>query len=229
MAKPTSFTAELFRFLTQLRKHNDRDWFAANKERYEREARDPLLRFIAELGPKLARLSRHFIADPSPTGGSMMRIYRDTRFAKDKSPYKTALMAHFQHDAGEEGATPAFFLRLEPGASAVGAGVWRPGPDALTRIRTRIVEDSKGWQRVTSGRTLGRNCAMAGESLKRPPPGFAADHPLIEDLKRKDFAVIVPLDDKRVASPAFMDDVMSAFRATAPFVGFLTRALGLPY
>jgi len=223
------FSPDLFRFLRELRAHNDREWFTANKARYEREGRDPLLRFIVDLGPELARFAKHFVADPRPVGGSMMRIYRDTRFAKDKSPYKTALMAHFQHARGEEGATPGFYLRLEPGHSAVGAGIWRPEPGALKKIRKRIADDSKGWQRVTSGKTMGLSCGMAGESLKRPPPGFDPEHPCIEDIKRKDFAITVELDDKRIASPAFKGDVVKAYKAITPFVEFVTRAIGLPF
>ncbi|MCC6995706.1 MAG: DUF2461 domain-containing protein [Deltaproteobacteria bacterium] len=221
------FTPDLFGFLKDLRKHNDRDWFNANKARYERSARDPLLRFIAELGPGLAKLSAHFVADPRPAGGSMLRIHRDVRFSKDKSPYKTALMAHFGHDQGEEGATPALYLRLTPGDSAVGAGIWRPAPPALKLIRERIVADTKGWRHATSGRTLGRACAMAGESLKRPPPGFDPAHPCVEDLKRKDFALITSFDDAQVGSPRFLADVLSAYRSFKPFLGFLAGAVGL--
>src|SRR5262249_35573341 len=157
-----------------LKKHNQRDWFQANKERYERSVRDPFLRFVADLQPRLKQISPHFVADPSPVGGSMMRIYRDTRFSKDKTPYKTAVAAHFWHKKGKEGATPAFYLRLQPGDSSVGAGIWRPEPGALKRIRKAIVADEKIWQRITQGRDFRSTCGMAGESLKRPPPGFDA-------------------------------------------------------
>jgi uncharacterized protein (TIGR02453 family) len=159
----------------------------------------------------------------------MMRIYRDTRFSKDKTPYKTAVMAHFGHKKGKEGATPAFYLRLHPGDSVVGAGIWRPEPVALQRIRKAIVDDTRGWQRIKEGREFRSACGMAGESLKRPPPGFAADHPFIDDIKRKDFATTLPLDDKRVIEPAFMNDLIDAFETTSPFLAFLTKAVGLPY
>ena len=223
------FTPDLMRFLSELAAHNDRDWFAANKERYERSVRDPFLRFVADLQPRLAKISKHFVADPRPVGGSMMRIYRDTRFAKDKSPYKTAVAARFWHKKGKEGATPAFFLRLQPGDSIVGAGIWHPEPTALARIRTAIVDDDKTWARIKAGRDFRATCGMAGESLKRPPRGFDASHPFIEDLKRKDFATRSPLDAKRVASASFMNDVLDAFATSAPFLAFVTEAIGLPF
>jgi uncharacterized protein (TIGR02453 family) len=229
MPNRAHFTPELFRFLRELEAHNDRDWFLSNKARYEQSVRDPFLRFVADLRPRLKKISPHFIADPSPVGGSMMRIHRDTRFSKDKTPYKTAVMAHFRHDKGKEGATPAFFLRLRPGESTVGAGIWRPEPDALKRIRTAIAGNARSWQRIREGRELGSRCAMAGESLKRPPAGFDADHPHIEDLKRKDFATTLALDDKQVAGDDFLDELIDGFRATSPFLQFLTKAIGLAF
>src|SRR5277367_6255254 len=126
MPNTAYFTADLMRFLTELKAHNNRDWFNENKERYEQSVRDPFLRFVAELRPRLKQISPHFVADAKPMGGSMMRIYRDTRFSKDKTTYKTGVMAHFWHDRGKEGATPAFFLRIRPGDSSVGAGIWQP-------------------------------------------------------------------------------------------------------
>src|SRR6516225_6904620 len=186
MAATRYFTSELFQFLKELRQHNDREWFLANKDRYETGVRDPFLRLIADLGPRLKTISPYFVADPSPVGGSMMRIYRDIRFSKDKTPYKTAVTAHFWHSKGTEGATPAFYMHLQPGDSSVGAGIWRPEPGALKRIRKAIVDDSATWKRIKEGRDFRSSCGMAGESLKRPPPGFDAGHPFIEDIKRKD-------------------------------------------
>jgi uncharacterized protein (TIGR02453 family) len=159
----------------------------------------------------------------------MMRIHRDTRFAKDKSPYKTAVMARFHHTQGSDGVSPSFFLRLYPGGSVAGAGIWHPEPAALARIRNAIAGDARGWQKLRSGRKLGSGCAMAGESLTRPPRGFAADHPCIEDLKRKDFALTLPLDERRIASASFMGDVVAAYAAGTPFLRFISAAVGLPF
>jgi uncharacterized protein (TIGR02453 family) len=229
VAATAHFTPDFFRFLRDLAAHNDREWFQANKARYEQSVRDPFLRLVTDLQPRLRKLSPHLVADPRPVGGSMMRIHRDTRFAKDKSPYKTAVMARFWHDRGKEGATPSFFLRLAPGESIVGAGMWQPEPEALHRIRTAIVDDSKRWKRLKETRVLGSPCHFAGESLKRPPQGFDPAHPFIEDLKRKDFATTVPLADRTVASEGFLDELTAALKAEAPFLAFVTEAVGLPF
>ncbi|HUA57124.1 MAG TPA: DUF2461 domain-containing protein [Verrucomicrobiae bacterium] len=227
-AQSGHFTAASLEFLTQLRKHNQRDWFLANKARFEAEVRDPFLRLIADLAPGLRKIHSSFIADPAPHGGSMMRIYRDTRFSKDKSPYKTHVAAHFGHARGKEGGTPGYYLHIEPGASMVGAGVWHPDPAALRKIRDHIVADPKGWTRATSAKQFGTGSSMGGESLTRPPAGYDKNHPLIEDIKRRDFVVGWPLSDEEVRGPKFDSLVLARFRAAAPLIRFLCAGLGLP-
>ena len=224
------FTPDFFTFLNELREHNERTWFESNRARFEQLVRTPFLRFIADLNAPLRRISPYLIADPRPVGGSMMRIHRDIRFSRDKSPYKDFVAAHFEHTKGEDGATPAFYLHLEPGGSSmVGAGMWRPAPPALKKIRDAIVAEPKRWQRVTSGADFRSSCGMAGESLKRPPVGYDPNHPLIEALKRKDFAVATPLSDREVCGPEFFDVVTETMRASTPFMQFLTEAVGLPF
>jgi len=228
MAFVRYFSPDLFKFLSQLRTHNERDWFQKNKERYETNVRDPLLQFITDLGPGLHKINPHIVVDPRPARGSMMRIYRDIRFSKDKSPYKTAVAAHFWHKKGKDGATPAYYLRLEPHGSLIGAGIWRPEPGALRKIRDAIVKDPKRWKRVTSAAQLGSGCKMGGESVSWPPRGYDPNHPLIEDIKRKDFTVGSSLSDQEVLRPDFLNITLDAFRKTAPFVDFLSEAVGLP-
>lgn len=229
MAATGSMTPRFFRFLEELKLHNKRDWFLKNKGRYEADVRDPFLGLIADLRPGLARVTPHFVVDPSPSGGSMMRIYRDTRFSKDKSPYKTSVSAHFRHAHGQEGMTPAFYLHLEPGRSSVGGGVWRPQPEGLQRIRQSIVSRTDPWKKVVSGRSFRTGCGMVGESLKRPPAGFDPAHPFIEDLKRKDFATSVPLRDSDLTGPDPAGAVLEGAKSVAPFIRFVTEALGLPF
>lgn len=228
MASVCHFSSDLFNFLRELRAHNNRDWFLKNKQRYETQVRDPLLRLIADLGPGLQKINPYIVANPSPVKGSIMRIYRDIRFSKDKSPYKTFAAAHFWHEKGKDGATPAYYLRLEPGNSLIGAGIWRPDPGALKKIRDAIVGDPKSWRRISSVEQLGTKCDMAGESLQRPPRGYDPSHPLIADIKRKDFTVGRSLADREVTARDFPEVALDIFRATAPFVAFLSRAVGLP-
>src|SRR5688572_18527629 len=139
-AREPYFTQRLFQFLTELKANNTRSWFESNRERYERDVKDPMLRFIADFGPRLKTVSPHFRADPRPAGGSMFRIHRDIRFSKDKSPYKTNVGAHFPHPkGGRDARAPGFYLHLDPGKSFGGGGLWHPEPEGLSMVRHRIV------------------------------------------------------------------------------------------
>jgi uncharacterized protein (TIGR02453 family) len=218
------FNEGFFKFLVELRVHNDRDWFLKNKQRYESAVRGPIFRLIAHLRSYLQKIPPGFIADSRPVGVYMMRIYRDIRFSRDKSPYKNSVAAHFGPTAGKA-ATPALYLHLEPGNCAIGAGMWHPEPGPLKQIRDAIVEDPKRWHKITSGKAFGSSCGMFGDVLKRPPAGYNPDHPLIEDLKRKDFAISSSLTDKQVCAAGLLEEVVERYRVTGPFVKFLCDAI----
>jgi len=222
MGKTAHFTPALFKFLDELGKHNQRPWFEANKARYLADVRDPFLRFIADLQPRLRKLSPHLVVDPKPAGGSMFRVHRDTRFSKDKSPYKTHAAAHFPH-AGCEGSAPGFYLRLDAESVMIGAGVWHPDAPELKRIRDAIANQTADWKKATKGRELD------GEKLARPPKGYDADHPLVEELKRKDFITGVEFGRREVCAPDFLDRFVGACRDTSPLVKFLCGALELSF
>lgn len=223
------FTPALFTFLRDLKEHNNREWFLANKGRYEADVRDPMLRFIADFAAPLRAISRHFVADPRPLGGSFFRIYRDTRFSKDKSPYKTAAAAHFRHEAHGEVHGPGLYLHLEPGDVAIGAGIWQPDGDTLAKIRDAIVDRPDQWKRAVSGKAFTASFELWGEKLARPPKGYDPQHPLIEDLKRKDFIAMASFSEADACTPGFLDRVANAYAATAPFLSFLTKAAGLQF
>jgi uncharacterized protein (TIGR02453 family) len=224
---PAHFSKALFAFLRDLKRHNDRAWFAANKERYERDVRDPMLRFIADAAGPLQRISREILADPRPVGGAMFRIYRDTRFSKDKTPYKTHAAAHFRHRAGGHVHTPGFYLHLEPGEVMAGTGIWRPDGPTLQIIRTALVDNDTLWKRITSARSFRRAGELEGEVARRPPRGFDPDHPLIADIRRRDFTVMASFTDADALSAGFLDRFIRFCEATAPLNEFLARALGL--
>src|SRR5918992_310398 len=143
------FGEDTFAFLRELKRNNDRDWFNANKDRYEGSVKEPFLQFINDVGPALRKVSRNLVADPRPVGGSMFRIYRDVRFSKDKSPYKTHAGIHFRHAFGKDAHAPGFYLHLEPGGSFAGVGIWRGGPATLGKIRDAIVDDPDAWISAT--------------------------------------------------------------------------------
>lgn len=219
------FTPALFAFLSELKEENSREWFQANKDRFERDVRGPMLAFIGAFGEPLAGISRHYLADPRPSGGSMFRIFRDTRFARDKSPYKTNVGAHFRpRDCARDVHAPSFYLHLEPGGSFAAAGSWHPDPEALRRIRERIAAKPAEWRALAKA-----GLEVEGESLSRVPAGFDPAHPLAEVLKQKDFYTATALTQKDVCSGAFLDLYADACRRNAPLVKFLAKALDLPF
>jgi uncharacterized protein (TIGR02453 family) len=221
---PGVFGPELFRFLDELRANNEREWFTANKERYESHARRPMLHFIEKLGERLPEVSDHFEADTRPVGGSMFRIHRDTRFSRDKSPYKTNVAAHFPHTGAGHVHSPGFYLHLEPGRCLGGGGMWHPDPPTLARVRDRIVAHPEEWAGV-----LASGLTLEGETLKRAPAGYSADHPYIEDLKRKDFYAMTTFSEAEVCAGDFVDRYLEVCRNASPLVRFLSAALDLPF
>ncbi|GJM44428.1 MAG: TIGR02453 family protein [Gemmatimonadota bacterium] len=229
MASAPHFSPRLFRFLKDLAANNDRAWFQENKPRYENDVKEPLLAFIAAFAGPLGRISPHFLADPRPTGGSMFRIYRDTRFAKDKTPYKTSASAQFRHAAGKNAHAPCYYLHLEPGSVFVGAGIWRPDTQGAAMIRDAILQDPAGWKKIVNAKKFRESVELQGDSLKRPPRGVDKEHPLLEDLKRKDFIAVQSFTEKDACSPDFLKRMAGVGKTTAPFVKFVTEAMGLEF
>ena len=229
MPQTAHFSPKLFQFLKDLRANNEREWFQDQKPRYEEHVKEPMLDFIADFSAPLRKISPHFIADPRGNGGSMLRIYRDTRFSKDKTPYKTNAAAQFRHEAGKDIHAPGFYLHLEPGQVFVGAGLWRPDPKTAAKIREAIVEDPAGWKKAVHTKKFREAAELHGDSLKRPPRGVDPEHPLLEDLKRKDFMALVSFTQKQACSAGFADDVAGALRTLKPMTKFLTQAVDLPF
>ena len=217
-------TPKLFKFLRDLAANNNKEWFLENKPRYEDHVKEPLLQFISDFADHLEKISEQFNADPRPNGGSMFRIYRDARFGKDKSPYKTHAAAHFRHRVGKNVHAPGFYLHLEPGNCFMGGGIWHPDPPALHKIRSAIVAKRSAW-----GKVLKAGIVVEGDTLSRAPQGFRADDPHVDDLKRKDFFTAVAFSDKEACSADFIKHYADACRATVPLMKFLTHAVELPF
>ena len=227
MAK-RSFGPALFEFLRELQANNTREWFAENKERYQQDVQEPAVEFVADFTPHLAGISRNFRADARPIGGSLFRIHRDVRFCKDKTPYKTHTGIHFRHRSAGDAHAPGFYLHLEPGTVFAAAGIWHPDTATQRRIRDAIAGDARAWKRAT-GAPFAPTYSLTGDALKRPPPGFDATHPLIEDLKRKDFVGETHLSEREVTRSGFLERYAELCRDAAPLLRFLCRAAGVPF
>lgn len=218
------FSRKTIKFLKDLSVNNNRDWFNENKQRYEDEVRTPALEFIESMAPALQKVSPYFDASAKKMGGSLMRVYRDTRFGHDKTPYKTNIGIHFRHVRAKDVHAPGFYVHIEPKECFFGAGIWRPESSTLKAVRTLIDEHPKEWQSIKRKVTAKSDLELVGDSLKRAPKGFDPEHKLIEDLKRKDFIATSPLPVSSVYSKDFTKQVAKLLKSGAPLVEFICSA-----
>jgi uncharacterized protein (TIGR02453 family) len=223
------FSRSTLRFLAELRLNNDKAWFEDHRDRYERDVKAPMLAFIDDFAPRLGRISRAFVASSKVQGGSMFRIHRDVRFSPDKSPYKTHAAAQFRHVRGKDVHAPGFYLHIEPGQCFAGGGIYHPDNATLKVVRSAIDASPTRWKRAVYQGRFADGAHLGGDSLKRAPKGFSADHPLIEDLRRKDYVGFVNFKDSEVTRSDFLDRFVEACQSVAPLMRFLSQSLELEW
>jgi uncharacterized protein (TIGR02453 family) len=236
------FIPDTFRFLRALARHNEREWFEANRVRYERSVREPCLRLVADLQAPLAALSPVLVASPKKVGGSLFRIHRDVRFSADKRPYKTHAGLWFFHSATKatpragEGTVdrgqldaPGLYLHVEPGRCFTGGGLWHPQPATLKRLRDFVVDNPRSWTHATRRPEFKRVYALTGETLTRAPKGYPAAHELIDDLKRKDFVATTALSDEELLRGDLVKVLVQRYRLMVPLLEWLCLALDLDW
>ncbi len=223
------FSAQTLTFLKTLSDNNSREWFKEHQQEYEESLRIPALQLISDMADELPSISPHFTALPRKVGGSLMRIQRDTRFSRDKTPYKTNIGIQFRHEYGKDIHAPGFYLHIEPDDCFFGVGLWHPDTRTLGRIREAIAEQSDGWLAARDKKDFRRHFTLIGDSLVNPPRGYTKDHPLIEDLRRKDFIALTPLTLTQATGAELLPLMVQRFHQATPFMRFLCRALDLPF
>lgn len=223
------FSKTTFSFLDELAANNNREWFEDNKPRYEALVREPALDFIEAMEPGLKKFAPNFRAEPRKVGGSLMRVFRDTRFSRDKTPYKTNIGIQFRHALGKDIHAPGFYVHIAPDECFFGVGCWHPEADALGKMRDFIAKNPEQWFAARNNKKFTAQWELWGDTLTRPPRGYAADHPAIADLKRKDFVAIASLSAREVADAGLVKLAGKRFAETAPFMKFLCKALDVQY
>ncbi len=227
---PTYFSDKSFKFLRALARHNNREWFHAHKADYDAQVRGPFQQLLIDLQPALARVSTHYRADPKPVGGSLFRIQRDTRFAGDKTPYKSWQGARLFHERRRELPAPSFYLHLQPGNSFVGAGLWHPETATQRRVRQFILDNPGSWKAAAHAPAFRRRYDLdSGEKLVRPPRGFPPEFEFIEDLKQRNFVAVRAIDDATMTGPRLRQALEKDLQALSPFVDYLCAALDLEF
>ena len=223
------FTNDTFKFLKELENNNNRPWFNENKQRYEDLVRTLALEFIEDMSNALPSLTPRFRAIPKKVGGSLMRVYRDTRFAKDKTPYKINIGIHFRHEAAKDVHAPGYYFHISNEQPFVGAGIWRPEGSTLRKIRECLDENSRTWLESINNKKFASTYTLKGDSLTNPPRGFNKDHPLIDDLKRKDFIAFHDLKKSTITSSNLLEKTIEHYSKAVPFMRYLCHAVELPF
>jgi len=217
------FPSEGMEFLRGLARHNDREWFQPRKQIFEEQVKQPMLELVAAVNAEIAEFAPAYVTEPQK---AVFRIYRDTRFSKDKKPYKEQLAASFRrrgagpHDGG------GFYLAVSHKEVAIGGGVYMPGPEALLAVRNHIAAHHESFRSITGSpkvrKLLGE---VQGEQLARTPKGFAADHPAADLLRFKYFILYVTLPPEIATTSKLLGEIVQRFRAMTPFLDFLNAPL----
>ena len=217
------FPPEARRFLGDLRSNNRREWFRPRKADYERHVREPLIELVGELGAALAEHSPGYLRDSRK---SVYRIYRDIRFTKDKSPYKTHAAAVFPPVGLDRHHGAGFYFHFSPEDLLIGGGVYAPDSPSLLRIRQQIAADPSRLRSILSEdrfvRTFGE---LEGAKLKRIPRGFPADHPAADLLKHKQFLAGASLSAREIEKRSIGPLIDRHFRTLSPLLEYLNRPL----
>ncbi len=227
------FSPKVFSFLRELADNNEKAWWEQNKERYIETIREPAKAFIEDFGPRIQAISEHFIADTRTNGGSLMRPYRDARFSKDKTPYKTNVGIQFRHEQGKDVHAPGFYIHLEPGGCFAGIGMWRPETKVARQIREHIYEHPADWKKAAKYKRFANVWDMMSDDddahLKRVPREFDPEFPFADDLRLKTFIAGSKLSQKDVTSADFDAELAKRFKVGSDLNRFLCEAIGLPY
>ncbi|MBI5464857.1 MAG: DUF2461 domain-containing protein [Ignavibacteriales bacterium] len=218
------FPKEAFRFFAQLRKNNHREWFEKHKHEYESFVRLPMQSLIASLRPQFTRFAPEFDLNPKR---SIFRIYRDVRFSKDKTPYKTHVAAHIVLAGKPKGFVGSgYYLHVEPSECFVGGGIYVPDGEQLKKIRKAIAGRGKEFLSILNERSFKKRFGkIEGAKLQRVPRGYDDAHPMAEWLKLKQFFVGVSLKGEECFKPGFAGLAARICEDAAPLVRFLNGAL----
>lgn len=218
------FPKEGMAFLRALRKHNDREWFTPRKSVFETNVRQPMIELVSALHREMLRFAPHYVGEPAKC---VYRIYRDTRFSKDKTPYKTYASALFLRNGfSKYTGGAAYYFAVSPEDIEVAGGVYTPDRDVLLAVRQHIADNYKEF-RATFGRTRVKKLFgdLEGEVLTRMPKGFNPDHPAAHLIRRKQYLLDSRLDPKLATTPELLGEIAARIEAITPFVEFLNRPL----
>lgn len=215
------FPPEALTFLRGLARNNDRDWFNARKEVFETKLKAPMLATVEAINAELMDFAPEHVTDPKR---ALYRIYRDTRFSNDKTPYKTHIAAIFPRKGLEKHAGASFYFHLSPKELGIAAGMYMPGPEQLLAVRTYLAEHHAAFRKAAKApeKLTGK---LHGDAVKRMPKGFDPESPADDLLKMKQWLYWVELDPKIATTSKLIPEIVKRFRAAAPVLAMLNAPL----
>jgi uncharacterized protein (TIGR02453 family) len=218
------FPKEGMAFLRDLKKNNDREWFAPRKSDYDETVKKPMVELVAALHREMMRFAPEYVGDPAKC---VYRIYRDTRFSKDKTPYKTFTSALFLRKGFDKyTGSAAYYFAISPENIEVAGGVYTPDRDVLHEVRNHIAANHRQFRSILKSTKVVKLLGdLQGEELSRVPKGFDADHPAADLVRRKSFLLDTSLDPKIATTPALFKEIALRLEAMTPFIEFLNQPL----
>lgn len=215
------FPPEMPKFFRQLKKNNNREWFQANKDTYDDKVKAPMVELVEALNREFASLAPDFVTDPAK---AIYRIYRDTRFSKDKTPYKDHIGAIFIHRALDKHTSAGFYVSASDTGVEVAGGVYMPGPDEILLLRNLFAEKHEEFRALAEKKTVKSSMGeLKGDELSRMPKGFPPDHPAGTLLRRKQWYFYVTLDAALATSNKLLPEVRKRFAAMLPAVQMMNE------
>jgi len=214
---------ETLKFIKDVAENNNREWFAANKEVYE-AAKADVLALVSTLIPELAKVDALLSAEADPKK-SLLRIYRDVRFSKNKDPYKNNFGIWFSAKS-RGGNEPGYYLHIQPGKSFIAGGYWMPEAAHLKLIRQEIDYNIGDFKEIINEKDFKKNFKLGVDNaLKNAPKGYDPADPNIEFLKLKSFEATTKIDDEEFLKPNLVNKLISSFKTVQPLVAFLRNAI----
>jgi uncharacterized protein (TIGR02453 family) len=217
------FPEEMVRFFRSLKRNNRREWFQPRKHLFEQHVKTPMLELVSAINAGLAKFAPDYVTEPKE---AVFRIYRDTRFSADKTPYKTHIAASFARRGGERLGAGGFYFSVSNETIEVAAGIWHPDRDVTLLVRNHIAETHAELHRILAdkkARKLTGN--LQGDTLTRSPKGFDPEHPAAGFIKMKDWILDARLDPSLATTPQLHREVVARFRAMTPLIQYLNRPL----
>jgi len=219
----TGFPPEAMAFFRGLARNNRREWFMDRKEVYEESVKAPMTALVAALNAEMMRFAPEYVTDPAK---AIYRIYRDVRFSHDKTPYKTHIAASFWRRGTIKHQAAGYYFSVSPKEIEVGGGIYMPPPETLAAVRRQMAGQHEQFRAICGAREVKRLFGeLQGDQLSRAPTGFPAAHPAAELIRYKQYLLFTTLDPALAATPKLFRELLTRFRAMAPFIEFLNAPL----